>query len=420
MVPVSHSVRRWLRAGALALVGSALACQGALPAPPPEARITPIELPGESEPIVFQGVAIRVPAGMRIGAWYWRSTKEQLKEIRWDGTLTRTSEFNVAATDHLRQHGYRAVDPTEALFTDDDHVKTRFRLGGVVTRMSVDGHASRPAEKSHAIAEIEMEVNLFDGVRKETVYERSFSGWGIDQGQDPRPLVPAVLNALDKALTDPEFAARVTRAGDTQVATGEPLAVPACEAPPVSLPGDVEAVRRAVFTIRSGSSTGTGVLISPDGHALTAAHVVSGLDEVRALLASGLELPARVLRVDLQTDAALIQVSGTRHACVRVGSEPITGQDVYLIGSVFGEELALSVTKGIVSGHRVLEGVRLIQTDASANPGSSGGPLLDTTGRIGGILTQKVVGLGIEGTGFALPVELVSERLSLNWGTEKP
>ncbi|HEX5066381.1 MAG TPA: serine protease [Myxococcota bacterium] len=390
------------------------ACQATLPPPPPEAKITPIALTGESEPILFQQVVFRIPSGTRLGAWYWRESDKQVKEIRWNGSLTKTSEFNIAAMDHITSHGYRAVDPTKTLFTDDDSVKTRYRLGGIVTRADIRGHLVRPVEESYAVATVDMQVTLFDSVRKEMVYERSFPGWGRDTGQDPYPLTPAVLNALDKALTDPAFAALVVRGGAGTRTADEPIHLPVCaSAAKIALPAQIESVRRAVLTIRSGSITGTGVLVSPEGHALTAGHVVSGLDEVRVVLESGLELPARVLRVDLQTDAALIQVSGARHTCVAVGPEPAIGEDVYVIGSALGEELMLSVSKGIVSGRREIEGVTLIQTDASTNPGTSGGPLLDAQGRIAGIVTQKVFGVGLEGLAFALPTELVRQRLGL-------
>jgi serine protease Do len=389
-------------------------CQSNLPPPPPEARITPIELQGESEPILFQQVVFRIPSGTKLGAWYWRESDRLVKEIRWNGSLTRTSEFNVSAMDHLTQYGYEAVDPTKALLTDESSVKTRFRLGGIVTRAEITGHMSRPAEESYAVAQIDMQVTLYDGVHKEMAYERSFSGWGRDVGAAPWPLTPAVLNALDKALTDPEFAAIVTKGAATRAsASSEPITLPACTGRAFTLPREIESVRRAVITILVGSATGTGVLISPEGHALTAGHVVSGLDEVNVVLSSGLELPARVIRVDPRADVALIQISGSRHACIRTGPEPAIGADVYVIGSTFGEELALSVSKGIVSGEREVEGVKLIQTDAAANPGTSGGPLVDAQGRATGIVTQKAVGVGLEGLAFAVPTQLVWERLGL-------
>jgi S1-C subfamily serine protease len=60
----------------------------------------------------------------------------------------------------------------------------------------------------------------------------------------------------------------------------------------------------------------------------------------------------------------------------------------------------------------------MIQTDASANLGNSGGPLLDGAGRIGGILSAKAIGIGVEGIAIAVPVERVAERLSLRFAEE--
>lgn len=414
--------RRALRVGVFAI--AVVACQTAPPPPPPEALITPIDVPEGTDPILFKTVTFRIPAGTRIGAWYWRETGRELKEIRWGGQLTQTSEFNVSATDHLARYGYNAVDPTDALLTDADHVKTRFKMGAVVTSVRIDGHVARPASTSYATADVEMEVQLYDSARQELVFERSYSGWGVDRGSDPRPLVPAVMNGMDKALTDEAFVELVaapSRSGPDH-ATGAITLSPCPLSRPRKLPGDVESAQQAVVTIRAGSVTGSGFIVSPDGDALTAAHVVSGADQVQAKLASGIELEARVLRINRRFDVALIRIPGSGHQCLAtdLAEDPPVGSDVFVIGSPLGDEYELSVTKGVVSGHRTVQGVRMIQTDASTNPGNSGGPLLAPDGRVAGILTQKVFGLGIEGMAFALPIHAAEQTLSIEWGPPEP
>jgi serine protease Do len=86
---------------------------------------------------------------------------------------------------------------------------------------------------------------------------------------------------------------------------------------------------------------------------------------------------------------------------------------VYAVGAPAGEEFAFSVSKGIVSGIRDLNGFSYVQTDASLNPGNSGGPLLDTQGNIVGIVSWKIVASGFEGLSFGVPPSAITRRLAI-------
>jgi len=87
-------------------------------------------------------------------------------------------------------------------------------------------------------------------------------------------------------------------------------------------------------------------VVSPDGHALTAAHVVSGSDRVVVTLHSGLELSAPVLRVDESQDVALIRLPGSGHRCLPVnrGGQVDIGTELFAVGAPLSESLAFSVT----------------------------------------------------------------------------
>jgi|LakMenE01Jun11ns_1017448.scaffolds.fasta_scaffold9491424_2 serine protease Do len=83
------------------------------------------------------------------------------------------------------------------------------------------------------------------------------------------------------------------------------------------------------------------------------------------------------------------------------------GAEVIVIGNpgeVAGIKLTNSVSKGIISGFRSNEEQEMIQTDASVNPGNSGGPMIDKTGHVIGIVNAKIINYGIEGIGFAIPL----------------
>jgi S1-C subfamily serine protease len=174
---------------------------------------------------------------------------------------------------------------------------------------------------------------------------------------------------------------------------------------------------QATLIIRAGASIGSGVLISSDGWALTAAHVVSGLNEVSIQTYSGIELTAKVVRTDNTQDVALIRLPGRGYPCVGLASEGSVGlgSDLYAIGAPSGDSLAFSITKGVISGFREGQGTRYIQTDTALNPGNSGGPLLSSDGKLVGIVSWKIVAVSIEGLAFGVPIKAFTERLGIAW-----
>ena len=162
-------------------------------------------------------------------------------------------------------------------------------------------------------------------------------------------------------------------------------------------------------------SGGSGVLIAPDGYALTNSHVIRGASGVEAELADGRTLLVDVVGEDPATDLALLKIDAdTDFEFAEVGNsnELRVGDLAIAVGSPLG--LARTVTLGIVSAlgrslrsqeaGRSIEGV--IQTDALLNPGNSGGPLLDVDGRVIGINTA--IALGSQGLCFAVPSNTAS------------
>ncbi|MFE5399399.1 S1C family serine protease [Streptomyces sp. NPDC056568] len=239
---------------------------------------------------------------------------------------------------------------------------------------------------------------------------------------------------------------------------------------PSSQKGTVSGVAEAVSpsiveisaTSNAGSSTGSGVIITGDGEIITNNHVVAGADSVKVRTSDGKQYTARVVGTDSSKDLALIKLedaSGLKAATLGDSDGVGVGDQVVAIGSPEG--LTGTVTSGIVSaldrdvtvstdegqqqqqqgqgqgqgqgggwpfefGGQEFNGdtgsstttYKAIQTDASLNPGNSGGALIDMNGNIIGInsamysATESSASAGSVGLGFAIPINTVKADLS--------
>ncbi|MBW8268667.1 DegQ family serine endoprotease [Caldovatus aquaticus] len=157
---------------------------------------------------------------------------------------------------------------------------------------------------------------------------------------------------------------------------------------------------------------GSGFLLDPQGHIVTAHHVVGNAERVTVELHDGRELPARVVGTDPQTDIALLKIEAREplpHVPFGDSDALRVGEWVLAMGNPFG--LGETATAGIVSarGRQIGAGPYddFIQTDAPINPGNSGGPLFNTRGEVVGINTAIFSPSGGNiGIGFAVPSNL--------------
>lgn len=164
-------------------------------------------------------------------------------------------------------------------------------------------------------------------------------------------------------------------------------------------------------------SHGTGVIVREDGYIVTCHHVIDGADTIEVTLDNKTEYTAELIGFDERFDLAVIRVDASDMPAAQFGDSNAVyaGEGVVIIGNPLGE-FGSSVSAGILSAptrELTIEGtpLRLMQTDAAVNPGNSGGGMFNMQGQFIGIVNAKISASGIEGIGFAIPLNTVREKV---------
>lgn len=234
------------------------------------------------------------------------------------------------------------------------------------------------------------------------------------------------VSAADEANRDIITGAETAGTADlrtTALAKGSEVTAIAKQAGPsiVGIRMTVKGTRTNYLGVDNGMvGEGSGIIISKDGYIMTNYHVVSYADPksgassrtlLEVFLPDGRQVKATFKGGDSKTDLALIKVDLNNLPVAEFGdsSQLEVGELAVAIGNPLGMEFAGSVTVGVISAlNRSVEidgrTMNLIQTDAAINEGNSGGALLNSQGQVIGINSVKIAASGVEGLGFAIPI----------------
>ena len=246
------------------------------------------------------------------------------------------------------------------------------------------------------------------------------AGLGVDQSVVDKAYHRAFGNIVTQMLDDPTMAKTIARGADeTKIKKTVDTTQEASEYKDfVDGVVTVEMKKKVQWATSPLEFHGSGFFIDNKGTILTNGHVVKDANKMDSakVLYKNKEYDFEVLAKDIWSDLALIRAKGLtdthKLGIIPKGYPIAVGEDVIVVGSPMAKELERSVSKGIISAFREIQGYKLIQTDAAINPGNSGGPLVHLN-------TQKVIGVirltrAGEGLGFAIPAETIHEFLAKN------
>jgi len=263
----------------------------------------------------------------------------------------------------------------------------------LVSLLGAGGYYFLPRQATHQLTQKDIDAAVLRSLQTATLPSQAARAADII-----RPSVVQVV-ALGPEKTSP--AAKIEKRG-RNMARGKPAQAD----PPPGAEGEVE------------RGVGTGVVIVDKGVILTNLHVVAGAEKIKVTFFDGLEANASVIGLQPENDLAVLQADKIPDdlvaATMRSTADLMPGDNVAVVGFPFG--IGPSVSAGVVSGlkrsFRSPEGQQemnnLIQFDAAANPGNSGGPMVNMNGEVLGIVTailnptQQRTFIGI---GFAVPIE---------------
>ncbi len=340
------------------------------------------------------------------------------RELQYTKNIDQWLHFSVekAFKAEAVRYGFSTPEDAISVFDDKGSNGADYRVGA--TLMAFDYRTCGNKDQSgSAWSKVKWEV--FSVRRQQVVYsaviENSFAS---TKDLPEKEFDTAVMTALvDNLLADPAFVAVIKSGGMAEAVPAQAQAALHLNAGQVVTGGVDQGTPRilaAVATVESGIGSGSAFYISQDGYLLTNKHVVGDDKFVRVKLSNGRSLVGEVIRVDKVRDVALLHTDpvGSEVLSLRTDAGTV-GEVVYAVGSPYGQSLSGTITRGVLSARRVFEGVPFLQSDVSVNPGNSGGPLIDGSGRVIGMSAIKTEAQGIN---IFIPIDDVLDKLSLTLG----
>lgn len=353
-------------------------------------------------------INIRIKMGEEIGSSYLYQKGAYVKknvETLSESTIGNFVDLQNLVNTGLDERGYKVPGMNDKFNVENK--RARYLINGEITELKLDNYSSFSLASISVDRRCQLTIlwSVFDSKTNAVVLEKKVTAYLWRNDNNVLKVVYNTFTACVNKLLASDDWKKMNDVKPAAIApantTMDPIVLPA--AVPASKISD--ALEGAVTIVFYGGH-GSGFIVSRDGYILTNHHVVGADKDVEVVLNNGLRLRAEVSRANKETDVALLKLPGQGFKPMVLNKSGVTvGDEVVAVGTPGSVDLGQSISKGIMSGKRESEGRVYIQTDVSISPGNSGGPLLNNKHEVVGIITSKLIGKGIEGVGFAIPIQ---------------
>jgi len=303
--------------------------------------------------------------------------------------------YTAAFRTEMERAGYKVVTAEDNLFGQQTGASD-YEVAAVITAARINACVSSGWIWSNGDISGEGKVSIdwqvFSRIRKQVVAKVSTTGSSKLGGSVPGGAVRLLADSFASNARELAANASFREALTAPKALTQGVLLPGQQGK-INLSGNLKAPTRpiadavgSVVTLIASGGSGSGVLVSDDGYLLTNAHVVGDAKEVRVRWSDRIEMVGEVVRVAKDRDIALVKTNARDRIPLAIKRGAVSpGQRVYAIGTPLDKTFQGTVSSGIVSANRTIDGLRYIQSDTSISPGSSGGALLDESGSVIGI-----------------------------------
>jgi S1-C subfamily serine protease len=346
----------------------------------------------------------------------------------WTGgrQAMQIAPYAAAFKTELQAAGFKVVTPGEENLFDSDSASADYEVAAVITDERIEGCIDAEAftvadAEVRGTGTMKIDWQVYSPAKKQVVARASTSGSAKLDRRTPGGAAKLIMQAFAANVRELAASQQFRSALTAPKVLASNGTLQPVQQSKIALAGSLKAVKRpisdavgSVVTVFSSLGTGSGDLVSTDGYMLTNAHVVGDEKQVRVRWSDGIETVADVVRVVKTRDVALIKTSSRDREPLAIKRGAVSpGQRVYAIGSPLGKEYQGTVSSGIISATRIIEGLRYIQSDVAISHGSSGGALLDENGAMIGITVSGIEPGVASGLHFFIPIGDALDFLNL-------
>jgi S1-C subfamily serine protease len=399
----------------------------------PPIKLEPLPAGVKARPVQFARAVLEPKVGEAWALAYYSvplddpdNPRPTLGFLNWNSGRAEAdaSAFGRIFDEELKQAGFSV--PTESLFGDGASgadLKVGVRIDDMKGRFCADCPNLFNQKGIPATVVLNANWEVFSALERKVVLTVTTSG-GADYRKSLRSgVLPAVYEGFREnvrmLLANDDFRRLVTSQQNAPSAAGVLNATTPVSFSPAPTVTPISQASRAVGIVYASDGSGSGFLIGREGYLLTNHHVVGASKFVKVKWAGGGETLGEVIRSDRRRDVALVKVDPQDRTPLSLrGGETHQGEPVFAIGTPLDDALQNTMTKGIVSANRTIEGLPFIQSDVAINHGNSGGPLIDEKGQVIGIAVLGLLPGGAStGLNFFIPIDDALRALSLTPAT---